>query len=1510
VSQGVCRLLSRAYTGCSTFCQVNHSQVGFARLKQLHFFSAIQTPRPLNHTFKQLEPSQKVGHPWFVFLAIAIAAATLIKRTEAEEEPLFWEELEQIAFVVGMDLPKDDFKKASYRCFHAIFEAVIEGNWSLVNQIPDTTLSKLTDVWGQTLLIAAAGEGNKPAVETLIKRKIALEKTDSEGNTPLHAAVKNGFSHLVPLLSDYYIKACNHQGKNAHHLAIEQGHLATLRALINKKTQSEPFKEGNLTFSLLALCVRHSRKDCLDFLLKQYGYQINEQTPKFTTLLHVAIHFGQFSMLKHLIGHSQASPLLQQCDDQGRNPLALAAYIGDLEAVEFLYHKVADPKNHAWTVAHWAVEGRQGEVLKLLAYLGANLEQKVGEKRPENLLDGDTSFEATTIRNILNGLLENRFKINHSPLDYHSEPPENIVLKGGGPRGFAYLEALRTLKEKQALDAVRRTAGTSAGAITAAIFALDPDLKDIEALEKLDLMQFLDPIPGKEPLLKGMLKAKDKQGKLSKILNGSFEVAKEAWNPLKFYNAFSQLEGICEGEVLRDWIEKEIHRRTGKEHCTFGELRQEIQKGGKRLLHLHIYATRLEANPDKKILHFSSEDPEWDDIIISDAIRASMSIPGVYKPYIVRSKTRSNTLVPRTDIGPCVDGGLIKNFPLDAFDHSADSYYSSFNRKTLGLCLKDVEEPTRKSPPVNGILDIVKACAAVYWASEEIYLATEENRHRTIEIPIKGVGLCDFDLTPTQKANLLKSGRESIESSVFAQRRQEPDFLIHTKANNIATTLPTFTGRKEEMRVLETIVSQTPSSSQSIVRCIHGSGGMGKTELTRTFANKYKNDFSITWFINSESPETRTQSYRELAKKLNITFFENSTPDQIERTVHEFLENHSYDKPWLLVYDNAEERPNLPKGGYVLITARNRAVWANEHERIPLTEMPLSDSIQLLTQITQTKSPCMSELARELGNFPLALNQAAHYIKNANCAVEEYLIAFKKNPLKGMKTDERYEKTLQNVWQMTLQKLGEKNPKALAWLQICAHLNPDDLPQEWIADWLKLQPDSGDWDKMEITSELLDWSLIRPKDQGYSMHRLMQKLIRETAPHKYEEAFKIFILQGKDNRKDWKKAHWEITDQARAEKWAMQGLYLEQSQLFKSMEKKLQLDAHVMIIIIFFTLGRVNESEQHINRLIKLLNELNSHQDLAKELASIHSALGLCLALLWRNEEAMVYTLKALAYQKEALLPDDPALADTYHFTGIILGNQGRHKEALEFEDKSLEIIEKKLSPDPLDIADCYHFKGLILKNLERNQEALIFLHRSLDLRIKILSETHPLILNLYQDIALCLSDLKRYKEALDYSQKALSFNKQTLPPNHPDLARSYLNIADILSNMDRDQEALAYSSQGLDIYKKTLPANHPALESAYFKTAVYFGSLGQYEEALKHLQKSLTIRAFSRANPDDEICLALFIEMLALQTDAQIFKEAQQEVLSLYTKRLGENHPLIQQLKNAKPRKRGCIIS
>lgn len=58
--------------------------------------------------------------------------------------------------------------------------------------------------------------------------------------------------------------------------------------------------------------------------------------------------------------------------------------------------------------------------------------------------------------------------------------PEGLVFSGGGIKGLAYVGAIKALEEKNLFQKVKRFAGASAGAITAALLAIgmSPDELD------------------------------------------------------------------------------------------------------------------------------------------------------------------------------------------------------------------------------------------------------------------------------------------------------------------------------------------------------------------------------------------------------------------------------------------------------------------------------------------------------------------------------------------------------------------------------------------------------------------------------------------------------------------------------------------------------------------------------------------------------------------------------------------------------------------------------------------------------------------------------------------------------------------------------------------------------------------------------------------------------------------------------------------------------------------------
>ncbi len=578
---------------------------------------------------------------------------------------------------------------------------------------------------------------------------------------------------------------------------------------------------------------------------------------------------------------------------------------------------------------------------------------------------------------------------------------------------------------------------------------------------------------------------------------------------------------------------------------------------------------------------------------------------------------------------------------------------------------------------------------------------------------------------------------EAIYPSVTSQKNlpnMPKENLIHMKVSNVPTGLPFFTGRKKELDSLKEIfISHPPASSDNIVRLIYGLPGMGKTELTRAFAREHQQNFSIIWFVNSATAEEKNQSYRELAEKLNISILDKESPQQIKRKVHACLQNHTYDKPWLLVFDNVEKEISVPQGGYVLMTSRESNVWRNSCEWISLGEFAQEDSLKILKDITRQESSLMAELATELGHFPLALNQAAHYIGSEG-SIETYLELFRKNPVCArMDADMRYNRTLQNVWDITLKKLENENPEASAWLKICAHLNPDDIPQEWFNVWLEKQPNAKSWDKMEIIKKLLAFSLIRShQGKKYSMHRLMQLVVRTATDteYRFKQAYELVSSQYPIRR--------NVQGYKCDEKWLAQAISIAESPLVGL-----------------------------IDRLV---------------LADMLDRIGLKLTSLGNHVEALVQHQQALEIRKGVLPPTHPDLAKSHSNVGAALSNLGEHEAALTRHEQALEIRKKALPPKPRDIAMSHNNIGATLSNLGEHGKALVQHRQALEIRIKERLPTH--IAMSYNNMGSTLSDLGRHEEALVHHREALKIREVALPPNHPDIANSHDNVRAALSNI------------------------------------------------------------------------------------------------------------------------------
>jgi len=249
---------------------------------------------------------------------------------------------------------------------------------------------------------------------------------------------------------------------------------------------------------------------------------------------------------------------------------------------------------------------------------------------------------------------------------------------------------------------------------------------------------------------------------------------------LTYFKDIFDTDSLCAGEDFREWIEKKIYEKTNIHFLTFKELRHLIEKDQK-FKHLHVFTTKIQ--PTLEIFRMSTEDKKFDDVIISDAIRASMSIPGVFNPHTLYIKNSENKRVKKEGFGLFVDGGVLDNFPITAFDtleYESKSYtkenkdYVKLNKRTLGLSLYTPGTKKDQIPnEVSNVFDLGTTILELFFHSEVLFQKLEPyDKYRTIEIDDLDVSTLEFKLSEEEKKALEESGKKATKKFFEEQEKR------------------------------------------------------------------------------------------------------------------------------------------------------------------------------------------------------------------------------------------------------------------------------------------------------------------------------------------------------------------------------------------------------------------------------------------------------------------------------------------------------------------------------------------------------------------------------------------------------------------------------------------------------------------------------------------------------------------------------------------------------------------
>ncbi|MEU8819146.1 FxSxx-COOH system tetratricopeptide repeat protein [Actinoplanes sp. NPDC048796] len=665
-----------------------------------------------------------------------------------------------------------------------------------------------------------------------------------------------------------------------------------------------------------------------------------------------------------------------------------------------------------------------------------------------------------------------------------------------------------------------------------------------------------------------------------------------------------------------------------------------------------------------------------------------------------------------------------------------------------------------------------------------------------------------------------------------------------------------FVGREDALAALDEVMA---GGRGVITQAVHGLGGVGKSEMALQYAHRHRDRYQVRWWISCDNPDTITTSLADLTTRLNADLMVTATPLEAATWAIGWLQNQS---GWLLILDNVEELADVEQllaqldTGHVLITTRRDLDW--EHLLDGCLRLELLDrepAVRLLLERSgQTDQLTAAVLADELGYLPLALQQAAGYLRQTRTPMAAYLDRLRSQPetvLNAIAPGTRAERAVAQVWLVTLNRLREQRPAAIEMLRLLACFAPDEVPRAYLAD----EPHS----EQEL-AVLASYNLVALTDETVSMHRLLQWVVREQAKQDkaagqaLERAIAVLRTAMPDGSPSEAVDTWP--------EWALLAPHIDAVE--RAVPEELA-DADFAILIgqlgfFYATQGRHAAALEVEHRALTIIEAVVPDGD--PHIALRLDNLANTLVLLGRPGEALSLQQRALRITEAALPVGHPDIAVRLDNLAYTLGDLGRVGEALPLQQRALRISEAALPEGHPDIALRLDNLAYTLGDLGRVGEALPLRQRALRISEAALPEGHPDIALRLNNLAHTLRALGRVGEALPLQQRALRISEAALPEGHPDIATPLDNLAQTLVDSGRAGEALPLQQRALRISEAALPEGHPDIAIRLDNLAYTLMDLGRAGEALLLRQRALRISeaALPEGHPD----IALRLENLA----------------------------------------------
>jgi tetratricopeptide (TPR) repeat protein len=503
----------------------------------------------------------------------------------------------------------------------------------------------------------------------------------------------------------------------------------------------------------------------------------------------------------------------------------------------------------------------------------------------------------------------------------------------------------------------------------------------------------------------------------------------------------------------------------------------------------------------------------------------------------------------------------------------------------------------------------------------------------------------------------------------------------------------------------------------------------------------------------------------------------------------------------------------------LIVTTRNRQLGEDLSSGEPCIEIP-PFAVQEARDLLRSKAGKIADnwnnsdtdaLAEVLGHIPLAITQAAAFMRRNRMSLQKYLNALERNEqnlkdylnteLRGHGRESDTSNCVFRTWEMSYDQVRTQEPRAAAMLCLMAMLDGHQIPEK-----LLRRSHERDIDFSTAIGILDSLSLVMKVGQRtFAIHRLVQLSIHVwLEQHNEKEGYEEEALSLLADRfPNGEQENWELCESLFPHAQAV----LRYDPVTKS---SMIQRADLLYNISWFDLrqGRYGSAYEKISESYQLNGKLQGRKHI-QTLRSL-TLLAIVLQHQGKYEDSEEMHKRALKEQEEVLGMEHRDTLTSVNNLAEVLRNQGKYEKSEKMHRRALEGKEKALGVEHPNTLTSVDNLALVLRDQGKYEEAEEMHRRTLKEKEKVLGVEHPSTLTSVNNLALVLQDQGKYEEAEEMHRRALKRKEKVLGVKHPDTLISVNNLASVLQGQGKYKEAEEMHQRALEESEKILGVEHP----------------------------------------------------------------------------------------------------